>query len=102
MSILHKCNIDKIIEVVHLNINPLRNKFDSLICHITGNIDILMVSETELDENFLIVQFITEGFGVPYRVDQNANGRLIMLFVREDIPSKPLSVENPPTEGFFR
>ena len=32
------------------------------------------------------------------RVDRNANGGGIMLLVREDIPSKLLSVNN----GFFR
>ena len=38
---------------------------------------------------------------MPYRVDRNGNGRGIMLFVREDIPSKLLSVENSPIEAFF-
>ena len=79
--ILRKRNIAKII-VAHLNINSLRNKFDSLI---TGNIDILTVSETKLDERFPIGQFVIERFGVPYRVNRNGNGG-IMLFVREDIP----------------
>ena len=60
-----------------------------------------MVSETKLDESFPIGHFIIEGFGVPYRVDRNANGGGIMLFVREDIPSKLLFVENSPTEAFF-
>ena len=60
-----------------------------------------MVSETKLDESFLIGQFIIEGFGVPYRVDRNGNGGGIMLFVREDISSKVLSVENSSTKTFF-
>ena len=60
-----------------------------------------MVSETKLDESFLIGQFIIEGFGVPYRVDRNGNGGGIMLFVREDISSKVLSVENSSTKAFF-
>ena len=38
---------------------------------------------------------------MPYRVDRNVNGGRIMLFVREDILSKLLSVENSPTEAFF-
>ena len=100
LGILRKRNIDKII-VAHLNINSLRNKFDSLIGQLTGNIDILMVSKIKLDESFPIGQFVIEGFGVPYRVDRNANGGGIMLFVRDDIPSKLLSVENSPTEAFF-
>ena len=100
LSILRKCNINKII-VAHLNINSLGNKFDSLIDQITGNIDILMVSETKLDESFPIGQFITEGFSVPYKLEWNTNGEGVTLFVREDIPSRLLSVENSPTEATF-
>ena len=63
LNILRKCKFDKVI-VAHLNINFLRNKFDSLIGQITGNIDFLMVSETKLGESFPLGQFIIEGFGV--------------------------------------
>ena len=66
-----------------------------------SNIDILMVSETKLDESFPVGQFITEGFGVPYKVDRNANGGGIMLFVREHIPSK-LFCGKFSNRGFFR
>ena len=38
---------------------------------------------------------------MPYTVDRNGNGGTIMLFVREDILSKLLSVENSPTAAFF-
>ena len=51
-----------------------------------------MVSETKIDESFpiegLLRFIIIEGFSVPYRVDQNANGGGIMLFLRKDIFSK--------------
>ena len=97
---IRRRNIGKII-VAHLHINSLRNKFYSLKSQITGSINILMISETKLDENFPIGQFIIEGFGVPYRVDQDGNGGGIILFVRENIPSKLRSVENSPTEVFF-
>ena len=100
LSILRKRDTDKTIDA-HLNINSLRKKFDSLVGQITGNIDILMVSETKHNESFPIGQFIIEGFGVPYRVDRNGNGGGIMLFVREDIASNLLSTENSPTEAFF-
>ena len=66
-----------------------------------GNTDISIVSETKLDESFPIGQFIIEGFGVPYRVDRNGIGRGLMLFVRENIPSKLLSAENSPNRGFI-
>ena len=73
LSIIRQRNIGKII-VARLNINPLRNKFDSLIDQITGRIDILMVSETKLDESFPIGQFVIEGFGVSDNVDRKDNG----------------------------
>ena len=67
-----------------------------------GNVDIFMIAETKLDENFPIGQFINEGFGEPYRVDRNANCGRIMLFVREGIPSKLVSIENSATEVSLR
>ena len=84
MSLFGKHNINETI-VAHLNVNSLRNKFDSLAGQMTGNIDILMVSDVKLDESFLIGQFIIKGFGAPYRVDRNANVGGIVLLVREEI-----------------
>ena len=94
LRILRKRNIDKII-VTDLNIISLRKKFDSLIGQITGNTDILMVSESKLNESFPI------GFGVPYRVDRNGKGGGVMLFAREDKSSKLVSIENYPPKEFF-
>ena len=37
--------------VNHINVNPLRNKFDLLIEQIKANIDILMILERKLDES---------------------------------------------------
>ena len=34
----------------HLDINSLRNKFDAFVDQIKGNVDILIISETKLDE----------------------------------------------------
>ena len=53
----------------------------------------MKVSETKLDESFPIDQFIIEDLGV----NRNANGQGIMLFARQDIPSKLVSAENSPT-----
>ena len=38
--------------IAHLNINSLRNKFDLLANQITGNVDVLVISETKLDASF--------------------------------------------------
>ena len=60
-----------------------------------------MALETKLNSNFPIGQFINGGFGVPYRVGRNFNNGGIMLFVRGDIPSKLVFVENSATDDFF-
>ena len=59
------------------------------------NIDILMVSETKLDNSFPVSQFLIDGYTPPFRLDLAKNGQGIMLFV------KLLSVENHPMEGFY-
>ena len=92
-------NLNKIV-IGHLNINSLRNNFDFLVTQVKGYIDILMTSETKLDESFPIGQFLIDGYSVPFRLDRNENGGGILLYVRDDIPSKLLSM-NSNIEGFF-
>ena len=86
---LRSKNIDKIV-IAQLNINSLRNKFDQLLSIIQGNVDILVITETKLDETFPISQFMIDGYSIPYRLDRNRDGSRILVFVREDIPSKKL------------
>ena len=40
----------------------------------TGNVDILMVSETKLDNNFHVGQFLIDGYGTPTKVDCDIHG----------------------------
>ena len=82
-------------------INSIRNKFDNLVQQITNNIDILMISETKLDSSFPEGQFLIPGYSSPYRLDRNCRGGGVMLFVREDIPSKLLLIDNQAIEGFY-
>ena len=63
-------NFNKLI-IAHLNINSLRNKFEFLISLIDDNIDILMISETKLDQSFPTNQFMINGFSIPFRLDPN-------------------------------
>ena len=83
--------MNKII-VRQLNINPIRNKFDFLAQQVKGNIDILMISEKKLDESFPVGQFVIDGYNLPFGFDRNGNGGGILLYIREDIPSKLLSI----------
>ena len=41
------------------------------------------------------------GYSTPFRLDRNAHGGGILLYVREDIPSKLLPMEENLIEGFF-
>ena len=62
------------------------------------NIDILMVSETKLGSSFPQIQFKREGYTYPFRYDRNSHGAGILLFIREDIPTKIISIT--PLEDF--
>ena len=42
----------KTIKIVHINISFIRNKLDLLSDQVKGNVDILIVSETKIDESF--------------------------------------------------
>ena len=92
-------NLNKIV-VGHLNINSIRNKFDFLAHQVKGNIDVLMISETKLDESFPPSQFFLDGYSVPFRLDRNGNGGGILLYIRDDLSSKLLSM-NKNIDGFF-
>ena len=87
--------------IAHLNINSLRNKFEFLISLSEDNLDVLMISETKLDESFPTNQFMINGFSAPFRLDLNDKGGGIILYIREDIPSRLVSTESIEVEGFF-
>ena len=87
---LRKLNPNRLI-IAHININSIRNKIEMLKETITDKTDILLISETKLDSSYPVNQFLIYGFSPPYRLDKNADGGGIMLYVREYIPSKPLS-----------
>ena len=53
---VHKRNLKRIIPG-HVNINSIRNKFDLLVNQIKGNVDIMVISKTKLDESFSNGQF---------------------------------------------
>ena len=85
----------------HLNINSIRNKFELLSEQVKGNIDILITSETKVDDSFPIGNFLINGFTTPCRSDRDAKGGGITVFVREDIRSNLLATENKPIEGLY-
>ena len=60
-----------------------------------------MISESKKDDSFPDSQFFLNVYSTLYRLDQNRSREGIMLFVRNDIPSKMISIEKLPTESFL-
>ena len=78
----------------HLNINSYRKKFDSLKPLVKNSLNFFMKYKTKLDETFPESQFLMDGFTPPYRMYRNTNGGGIVLYVREDIPSRQISFKS--------
>ena len=74
-----------------ININSIRNKFEFVASQIINNVDVLLVSETKLDDNFPTAQFLLDGFSKPYRLDRCSNGGGILLYVKHYISSRLLT-----------
>ena len=85
------------IVVGQININSIRNKFDNLMAVVSGNIDILMITETKIDSTVPVNQFYLNGYNVPYRNDRNTNGGGILVYIRDDIRSRITECENLPS-----
>ena len=58
---------------------------------ITKYVDILLLSKTKLNDLLPGAQFLLNYFAKSYRLDRNSNGGGILLYVRYDIPSRPLT-----------
>ena len=99
---IRKKHSNKII-MAHFNINSFRNKFDMLTNSVTEYIDVLMISETKLDNIFPYALYHLKDFSNPYRLDRNCHGGGILVYVRDNIPSNLVKLnqnfEN--FEGFF-
>ena len=83
-------NVNRLI-IGQLNINSIRNKFEAIKGIIKGNLDILVITESKLDDTFPISQFIIEGYWPPFRADRDRNGGGIIIYIRDDIPSRELN-----------
>ena len=95
-----KDNLNKII-YAQLNINSIPKKFDSLADTIKDNIDVLMISETKVDDSFPDGPFFFDGFETPFRLNRDTNGGGIMLIIRNHIPIKLASTDDKPIESFY-
>ena len=76
--------------VGQINTNSIRNKFEPFKKLVKGNLDIIVVTESKLDESFPQRQFLIAGYNLPFRADRNRNGGGIIIYVREDIPCREI------------
>ena len=77
-----------------LNINSLEPKFEHLKVFLENTLDILVINESKLDDTVNRGVLSYFGFQPPFRMDRNKNGGGIIVFVRNDIPCKPLFKHN--------
>ena len=95
-------NVNRLV-IGQLNINSLRNKFEALKLIIGQNIDILIITETKLDETFTKAQFHIDGYALPFRIDCSRHSGGVIIYVRGDITANELIGHHTPTnlEGIF-
>ena len=89
-----KQNNPKKIVIGHVNINSIRQKFVFLKEIVQRNIDILLISETKLDQTFPVGQFYIDGFHSPFRKDRDGIGAGagggLLLFILDHIPCQEI------------
>ena len=88
-------NLNKPI-IAQININFLEKKFEPLVSLVKEKVDILMVSETKLDDTFPFNQFEIEGYSQQFRLDRNCHGGGIIIYVRDHIPCKKINSHSLP------
>ena len=89
LKYIRRSNLNKLI-FAHLNINSIKNNFESVVKGISSILDLLMFSETKIDDSFPKGKFLIKGFGDPFRIDRNINGWAfpIMSVMREKMMMK--------------
>ena len=68
LNSLRRKNLNRVI-LAKVNINSIRNKFGLTVEGIKRKVDVLMISETKIDETFSDRQFYIEAFTPPYKFD---------------------------------
>ena len=105
LGILNKRRRDNCDRLIfgNLNINSINSKFDQMKFLLQGKVDILVLSETKLDNSFPTNQFLIEGYSKPIRLDRNRNEGGLLVYIREDVPCKKLKSHSfaEDTEGTF-
>ena len=93
----HRLQNAKNVTIGALNVNSLRNKIGAVQELITNNIDICLLSETKIDENFPNKQFNISNYKAFCRYRNKHGGRLL-FYINENIPCKHINGEIIPSD----
>ena len=74
-----------------MNINAIRNKFDSVRAAIVNYVDIFIATETKINESFPTAQFAIDGFHKPLRLDATDKSGGQLVHVRSYLPLRHLT-----------
>ena len=74
-----------------LNVNSVPNKLDDIRITIADFVDILVITESKLDQSFPDSQFFINRISKPFRKDRNRHGGGLLMYIKEDIPQKEFS-----------
>ena len=78
-----------------INANSISNKLDDIRITIADFVDILVITESKLDQSFPESQFFINRFSKPFRKDRNRHGGGLLMYIKEDILQKELSFNLP-------
>ena len=79
------------LNICHVNINSITSKIDELQVFVTtNNIDILMVSETKLDDTIHSSLYELQGFHAPYLNNRNMGGGGTAIYTQSNLAVRRL------------
>ena len=83
---LNRSKYSKNIIFSYLNINLIRNKFDSVRAAIVNYVDIFIAAETTINQSFSTAQFVIDGFHKSFRLDATGKSGGLLVYVRPYLP----------------
>ena len=75
----------------NLNTNSISAKLDQLKFLMMGKLDTLLVTEAKIYKLFPSSKWFTKSYSPSHRLDRNRNWGGILIYAREDMPSKRLN-----------
>ena len=74
-----------------MNINSIKNKFDSVKAALVDYVDIFIATETKINESFPTAQFAIDGIHKTHRLDVTDKKGGLLVYVRSYLPLPQLT-----------